>query len=158
VKILIISDTHGNFGNLFKAFEAAGRCDAVIHLGDGEEDTLFLSGIAEDCRILKVAGNCDLYSDAPRELWCQFENFKIFICHGDRFGVKAGIERLAAHGKANLADIVLYGHTHQARSDQIDGLHLLNPGSLSGRAAFLSYATLELDNSSFKATIHRLQD
>lgn len=158
MRILIISDTHGNLGNLFKAFDAAGKCDAIIHLGDGEEDTLFLSDLAEDCRILKVAGNCDPYSEAPRELWCQWENLKIFICHGDHFGVKAGLGRLAAYGKANQADIVLYGHTHQARSDKVGELHLLNPGTLSGRAAFLSYAILELENGSFKASIHRLQD
>ena len=57
------------------------------------------------------------------------EGVKIFACHGHRYGVKQSLVKLAARAKELGCTIALYGHTHDAREDVIDGVTLLNPGT-----------------------------
>jgi putative phosphoesterase len=47
--------------------------------------------------------------------------------------VKNGLEQLTKRAVELKADIVLYGHTHEAKEtyDSEHKLHLLNPGSIS---------------------------
>jgi len=71
--------------------------------------------------------------------------------------LKRGLEQLLSYGKQHDADVILFGHTHQALSEQRDGIQLLNPGTLWGRAPFLSYGILELTPQQIRATIHQLE-
>lgn len=156
MRILLVSDTHGNQTDLLKAHEAASHCDAVIHLGDGEQDALLLEAIDDQIQLFQVAGNCDLGSTVPRELICSFGKVRLLLCHGDRYGVKSGLSRLIERGHAAKVAAVLYGHTHLAQSIEEDGLLLVNPGTLAVPAPFKSYAILELTESGISATIHPL--
>lgn len=155
MRILVISDTHGNQAALFRAFEAAGRIDSIIHLGDGEADAALLSAV-ETIPVLRIAGNCDAGSTAPRELICEWNNVRLLLCHGDRYGVKTGLTRLIQRGHAAEADAVLYGHTHSAQIDENEGLWLINPGTMTYPAPLHSYAILELTPEGLKAVIHPL--
>lgn len=155
MRLLIVSDTHGNDTALIKAYDQAGLIDGVIHLGDGEQDTLLLETLIEGS-ILKVAGNCDLGSSAPRELLVTLEGRRILLTHGDRYTVKSGLAQLVARGKDAGADLVLYGHTHLARIEEQDGLLLLNPGTLWSCSSFQSYAILETNANRLKTTICEL--
>ena len=40
MRILVVSDSHGNDGNLRRAILAQPKAEVVIHLGDGEEELL----------------------------------------------------------------------------------------------------------------------
>lgn len=155
MRILVVSDTHGNQSLLFKVHQQAGDIDAVIHTGDGELDALLLEETLGGT-VLRVAGNCDHGSTAPRELLITLAEKRLLIVHGDRYTVKNGLENLIAYGKASGADILLFGHTHLALTEQRDDLLLLNPGTLWGRAPFLSYAILEITPERVVATIHQL--
>lgn len=156
MRILLVSDTHGNQTALLQAHEAAGCCDAVIHLGDGEHDALLLKAVDDQIQLFQVAGNCDLGSTVPRELICTFGKVRLLLCHGDRYGVKTGLSRLIERGHAAAVDAVLYGHTHLAQSVQEEGLLLINPGTLAAPASYRSYAILEITESGITATIHPL--
>lgn len=156
MRIFLVSDTHGNQPALLKAHEAAGSCDAVIHLGDGEQDTLLLKVVDDQTQLFQVAGNCDLGSTVPRELICSFGKVRLLLCHGDRYGVKTGLSSLIERGHAAAVDVALYGHTHLAQSVELEGLLLVNPGTLAAPAPFKSYAILELTESGISATIHPL--
>ena len=155
MRILVVSDTHGNESMLFKAHQQAGKIDAVIHTGDGELDAQMLEETLGGT-VLRVAGNCDHGSTAPRELLITLAGKRLLIVHGDRYTVKNGLEALVAQGKASGADAILFGHTHRALVEQRDDLLLLNPGTLWGRAPFLSYAILEIPPPQMVGTIHRL--
>ena len=157
MRILVVSDTHGNQLNLLKAHTAAGTVDAVIHLGDGEADAALLAEL-EAVPLYQVAGNCDCRSTAPKELICSWEGCRLLLCHGDRYGVKLGLSHLLDHARVSGVDAVLYGHTHHALHEQHDRLLVLNPGTLWGRAPFLSYAILEIENGTINATIQILPD
>jgi len=58
------------------------------------------------------------------------ESLKLFYCHGHKYGVKSCLDSLAREAKRRDADIALYGHTHNALISEIDGVTLINPGSL----------------------------
>lgn len=155
MRILVVSDTHGNQINLFKAHEDAGAVDAIIHLGDGETDAAMVASI-EGCPAIVVAGNCDIGSTAPRELVREWEGVRLLLCHGDRYGVKMGLARLIEQAQAIGVHAVLYGHTHHALHEQHGDLLVLNPGTLWGRAPFLSYALLEINHGCITAAVHKL--
>ncbi len=156
MRILVVSDTHGNDSMLFKAYQQAGTPDVIIHAGDGEQDALLLDA-ATDEQLWYVAGNCDHGSSAPRERLITLAGRRLLITHGDLYNVKNGLELLVAQGKASKADIILFGHTHQAFAEQRGGMHLLNPGTLWGRAPFLSYGILEINGQQINATIHKIE-
>ena len=156
MRILLVSDTHGNQTALLQAHEAAGQCDAVIHLGDGEQDASLLAAVDDQIQLFQVAGNCDLGSTVPRELICTFGKLRLLLCHGDRYGVKTGLSRLIERGQSAEVDAVLYGHTHLAQSVEQEGLLLVNPGTLAAPASYRSYAILEITESGVTATIHPL--
>lgn len=156
MRILLISDTHGNQAALLRAHEAAGQCDAVIHLGDGEQDASLLEAVDDQIQLFQVAGNCDLGSTVPREQICTFGKVRLLLCHGDRYGVKTGLSRLIERGQSAEVDVVLYGHTHLAQSVELEGLLLVNPGTLAAPATYHSYAILEITESGITATIHPL--
>ena len=61
MRILVISDSHGQLGNLNEILKEAGKVDRVIHLGDAvgqDEEIREMCG----CPVTIVRGNCDFYS------------------------------------------------------------------------------------------------
>lgn len=130
MRILVVSDTHGNYQLLHKLLTTVGPFDLLIHAGDGGNDLLQLARDFPDLPRYAVAGNCDPFSRLPRELCFEAGGQRIFLTHGDRYGVKHDLLRLALKGKASQADLVIFGHTHLPLLDQSHGVMLLNPGSL----------------------------
>lgn len=155
MKILVTSDSHGNYPLLFRVCDAAAPLDAVIHLGDGGDDADPL-GRAADLEVIRVAGNCDHSPSVPRELlWdCQGERF--LLTHGDAYGVKGGLSRLEQRALHLGARVVLYGHSHLADITTLSGILFVNPGTLMKRAGSTTYATLEVDSNGITPLLHRI--
>ena len=63
MRILVVSDTHGNDSSLRRAILAQPKAEVVIHLGDGEEELLRAKRAFPEKMFLAVRGNCDLGSD-----------------------------------------------------------------------------------------------
>ncbi len=155
MRIMVVSDTHNNQAALFNAYQVAGTVDAIIHLGDGETDAQILA-LAEEIPLFQVAGNCDIGSTAPRELFLELEGSHLMLCHGDIYGVKKGLSRLIKRATESGADAVLYGHTHLAQAERHEGLWLINPGTLTAQSELYSYAILEINSGCLNATIYQL--
>ncbi|MGB9080106.1 MAG: metallophosphoesterase [Desulfuromonadaceae bacterium] len=143
MKVLVISDTHGNANRAFRAHTLSEPVDAIIHLGDGAADADLLRE-ALDIPVINVAGNCDPGSDAPREQVWECEGKRILLTHGDLYQVKRGLERLRQRAEEIGADAVLFGHTHQGVLENHAGLLLVNPGALSQAGHHRSYAVLTI--------------
>jgi len=143
MKVLVISDTHGNVQRALAAFTLSGPVDTVIHLGDGSDDVELLR-VSLDVPFIHVAGNCDPGSNAPREILWECEGRRILLTHGDQYQVKAGLTRLRQRAVEIGSEVVLFGHTHQAVCDNYRGIILLNPGALTNHVQFRSYAVLEI--------------
>ena len=131
MRILVVSDTHGNDSSLRRAILAQPKAEVVIHLGDGEEELLRAKRAFPEKMFLAVRGNCDWRSDWPGERIVELGGHRIFCTHGHLYGVKtAGTALLEKRAAEENCDIVLYGHTHVPRIDYIAGRYYLNPGSL----------------------------
>ncbi|AJE04885.1 metallophosphoesterase family protein [Geobacter pickeringii] len=152
MKLVILSDTHGNQPLALAIIDAHGDADHIVHLGDEIDDACFLED-ATGRDIVKVSGNCDCSFDSPRETLLDLEGHTVLITHGDLYNVKTGMERLKKRARAEKADIVLYGHTHLAAIDELDGILYVNPGCLKKGCEQLSYAVLTLENGSVSAKI-----
>lgn len=129
-KIIVLSDTHGNRAAIEKLYPLFSECDLIIHLGDTSSDGQYIKKQFGD-KVLLLNGNCDFMSLGEDELVYEAEGVKIFACHGDKFGVKQGLARLAAYAKTQGCAVALFGHTHCATERDIDGVKLFNPGNFT---------------------------
>ena len=131
VRLGIVSDSHQSQFWTERFLERANRekYDAVFHLGDGEAEARWLSGRLE-MPIQHVAGNCDMFSRAAREVFASYEGHRILACHGHLHNVKWDLESLSYYAEERGADIALYGHTHEARVGYVGPVLLINPGAL----------------------------
>lgn len=143
MRIMVTSDTHGNYPLLLRACDLAEPVDCVIHLGDGADDAALLARIS-DIRVISVAGNCDRGSDAPRELLWECEGKRLLLTHGDRYGVKSGLSKLEQRGIETGAEAVLFGHTHCATITRLHGILFVNPGTMMGSGGDASCAIMEI--------------
>jgi len=156
MKIVIFSDTHGNQALAAHALDLAGHVDHIVHLGDESDDAAFLE-LLSGRTVIKVLGNCDYSTDSPRESLLTLEGKKFLLTHGDRYGVKGGLDKLARKAAAEKADVVLYGHTHIRSVLTIDGVLYVNPGCLKKGFSEPSFALLSLDNGVISADIVPVQ-
>jgi uncharacterized protein len=156
MKLLVISDSHGNYPHAFRAHELAGEVDHVIHLGDGCEDARLLEEVLE-VPVHRVAGNCDYEPELPKELTLEFEECRVYVTHGNRHMVKSGLGQLIGRGMETKASLVLYGHTHLPSVQSADGMLLVNPGAL--KPGFpMSYAIVTVEGGEVTAEIHRMDE
>jgi len=153
MRILVISDTHGNFPLAFKACGMAEPFTTLIHLGDGSEDAALLED-ALDENVIHIAGNCDFGSSSPRELLWECEGKKMLLVHGDAYGVKNGLARLERRAREVGADAVLFGHTHRATIISLSGILAVNPGTLMHSSQHTTYATLEITPHGITADLY----
>lgn len=149
MRILIVSDTHRRDENLKYVIENTGHIDMLIHLGDAEgSEHLIQSWAGDDCRVEMVLGNNDFFSALDREKEIMVGPYRALITHGHYYGVSMGPEGLAEEAKNRGCQIAMFGHTHKPFLSAINGVTVLNPGSLSyprqeGRQP--SYLLMEID-------------
>lgn len=156
MRIAVISDTHGDRGVINRALKQIGSVDMILHLGDHGSD--LAGALPEFVESYAVLGNSDPHRNLPEERLLHLNGHTLFLCHGHRYGVKQGIQRLFYRGLDLGADIVLFGHTHRALNCREEGLLFFNPGSASkpypGESA--SVGLLELEPGSCNCRIVEL--
>lgn len=124
---IVLSDSHGKRANVEKLRPLFAENDYVVHLGDGSSDMReHARSFPEKTYVLK--GNCD-FSYGIDECIIHAEGISLFCCHGHKYGVKSGLERLAARAKAAGCEVALYGHTHRAKIEEVNGVLCINPGA-----------------------------
>nr|WP_090172023.1 metallophosphoesterase [Eubacterium oxidoreducens] len=148
MRIMIVSDTHGQHKYLERALEKVKFVDRMIHLGDVEGCEDYIEAIA-GCEVEFVAGNNDYYSDLPFELITQIGPYRALLTHGHYYYVNSGMTDLVRVAEEKNVNLVMYGHTHRPVIEYEGDLILVNPGSLAyprqeGRRP--SYIMLELDD------------
>ena len=129
MKIVVCSDTHRNYHKLKYVVEKNLDADAFIHLGDGEHEFNDVRNLHPEKSFLFVKGNCD-YADNKTVRIANANGIKILCVHGHEQHVHMGLEELINVAKQNGCQIALYGHTHLYRTELIDGIYVMNPGSI----------------------------
>lgn len=159
MKILVVSDSHGDTELLHDIISQNRTfCDLVIHLGDNLLDINDVMRDFPTIAKLGVLGNCDfasMYQDAKTEGCFTAEGRRIFYTHGHKYNVNYGLDYIVANAKLKGCDIVLYGHTHVSLCQEINGVLVINPGSISrprdGSGG--SYVKLSVDGKTVKYEI-----
>jgi putative phosphoesterase len=119
----VVSDTHGYLGG--DAVQLFAGVDAIIHAGDVGTVSV-LERLARIAPVTAVAGNVDVDGparDLPNEVYTQIAG--IWVLVGHRVHRLEGLRDPAKDG----VRLVVSGHTHRARSEVVDGVLYLNPGS-----------------------------
>ena len=149
---LILSDTHGHIDRAGALIERLhDQIDGVWHLGDNYRDFELLEKRYRPIYRLAfqaVPGNCDSFCPAPTRLTIPVEGHRVFMQHGDRYGISGhSIGMLPTAAKSFRANVVLFGHTHVPLIEVQNGVLYLNPGSLSlpKGGSDPSYALLTLE-------------
>jgi len=139
----------------------AGSCaevDMFLFLGDCIDDFIDFQHIFSEKKFFFVNGNCDFFSSEPSERIVEAAGKKIFMTHGHRFGVKSGHQRVLSEAVARGADICLYGHSHKPHIAFEQGIHLMNPGSISlpRGVKYPSYGVIEIEGDKVNTSIVEL--
>lgn len=123
-KIIVVSDNHGKkvvLENIYNAFKK--DVSAFIHCGDSEMDPIELKNW--HC----VGGNNDI-GEFVDELIITVNGVKIYVCHGHLNSYFKKEEEFVQIAKKHHCLMVCSGHTHMLAHKIVDGIHLINPGSL----------------------------
>ena len=156
MKVIAVSDSHGNYANLIKLLKANAHARYIIHLGDGEEDISDLEMYEPElfAKLIFVGGNCDRGPHA-RVRTVTLGGARIFLAHGDRFDVKTDKTVIAAAAQKAGCTAAFFGHTHLSFCGTVNGIFLLCPGSCDCQSDMSppSYAIAEIENGSISARI-----
>jgi len=137
-KILVLSDTHGRVSALKAVLNWAKEktppndtiCGAVF-LGDGISDlrpAAMETGFFCDWKI--VSGNNDYEYSTPEAAVLEFCDDRFYLCHGHRHLLHNGNHSLIGAARNTQANVVMFGHTHVPLCKNVNGILLINPGSV----------------------------
>lgn len=129
MKILVLSDSHGNLSNMVRAVTAENP-RLIFHLGDCWRDAEQLHDRYPEIPLHQVPGNCDYRSFEPAEQLLCLEDNRILLCHGHTYGVKQSLLTAGYTAEEQDLDLFLFGHTHKPLVDRRGKTWFLNPGSI----------------------------
>ncbi len=159
MKILVISDTHGDTYKAEEAIKSNRDVDLVIHLGDYFRDAQKLSTLFPDIPFEYIYGNSDfMIEDVPAEKLLDVSGKKIFLTHGHRYSVKWDYSKLFRKAEELHADMVLFGHTHFPQIVKNGNCFLLNPGSTSDPRddSDESYGIIEIEDNEVRPRVYNI--
>ena len=140
MKCLCFSDSHGNLLTMKMALNKHPDAEVIFFLGDGLSD--FEGLIRDHSRMyIAVRGNCDSSGILGDTMVKKTDSitlmgYRIFLTHGDLYGVKYGLDGIKRLAVDHKADLVLFGHTHRQEEKYIPtedgGYYLFNPGRVGG--------------------------
>jgi hypothetical protein len=145
MQIGVLSDTHGLLRP--EAIDALRGSEQIIHAGD-VGDAKILDALRAIAPLTAVRGNVDgdLASLLPKTAMLRAGDIAIYVHHGnDRRNMEP----------PPGTDVVISGHTHEPRVEEVDGVLYLNPGSAGPRRFHLpvTVAILTVDGGRASARI-----
>ena len=144
MKILLVSDSHGDYQALDQLAAKYPNMDLYLHAGDSEQDEFSIKPF------ISVRGNCDHYYDFPNYLVIPSPFGNIYVQHTP-YVSKSVINE-------HNDKIVIHGHTHVRRNETKNGILFINPGAISyARDKFNgSYAIIEIDSKNVEVKFYTL--
>lgn len=162
MRILVLSDTHGDNSRAYQVFDKLKKetpVDLIIHCGDYYKDAIQM-GERTGVPTVWVRGNTDgAFSDDDYTI-VDTPYGNLLVTHGHMENVDFSQQNL--YYKALEKDCVgaLYGHTHRSAFTEVSGVYLMNPGSLTkprdGSGGTFGIIIAEPDY--FVGRIHRFDD
>lgn len=129
LRILVLSDSHGDYFTMQKAIKAQPSAEVVVYLGDGYRDFERCKPLLEGKRIYAVKGNND-DCDYPCNQIITVGGVKIYITHGNSEYVGFSLGKIIGIARENDCTIALHGHTHVQNETCYDGVRVFCPGAI----------------------------
>lgn len=130
MRVGVFSDSHGDHAALDELLEKMGHLDAACFLGDVSRDAYHLedrlAAMPGSPKVYAVRGNNDWGSILPLDQLIELGGVVIYMTHGHMI---ASVQSLAYRAMEKGAKVALFGHTHAAFCEYMDGVMVLNPGS-----------------------------
>ncbi|PAT01030.1 hypothetical protein CI105_08840 [Candidatus Izimaplasma bacterium ZiA1] len=144
MKIVVFSDAHGDKLAVLSIIRNNLTADMLISLGDSELPNSFL----QENDIIAIKGNYPLDAGFVYEKLITVGKKRIFLTHGHKYNVRRGVDKLYYKALETEADIVLYGHTHIPKTDKVNNILIINPGSIYKPRNFdnPTYLRIEIEN------------
>ena len=162
MRILVISDTHGELDRFWKVFNKLNKeapVQMIVHCGDYIEDAKEIrmrSGIP----VVAVKGNCDGEYSHDGYSILETEVGDFLVAHGHMHDVNFSLQKLYYTALDNNCIGALFGHTHRSAFVETGDLYMMNPGSLTkprdGSGG--TFGILETFEDSVFGKIHRYED
>lgn len=154
MKILVISDTHGDIKRAVNLVNSIKGIDMIIHCGDNKRDAEKLAERFPDIEVIAVSGNCDMHMGVDFTI-VDTEAGDIFVTHGHDYGVTHNLSEIIEAAKDYDCKAMCFGHTHKPLCVEHDGVLIVNPGSLSEPrgGSEPSCAVITTDGGKFYANI-----
>lgn len=134
-RIGVVSDTHGYFHPRLP--ELLCGVDLILHAGDIGRESI-LDRLRELAPVHAIVGNVDPLPtpEIPERLELETPIARIAMAHGHLPDAPTmDRRRMLGCFSAFRPDILVYGHSHIALLELIDGVRVFNPGA-AGRARF----------------------
>lgn len=150
MRVGVISDTHGLLRD--EAIDRLTGVDHVIHAGD-IGDVQIIEDLRRIAPTTAIRGNNDTAewaSHYPSEGRIELAGRMLYVLHD--------LKKLSVDPAEMGYDVVISGHSHKPKIEEVDGVLYLNPGS-AGASRFslpITIATLDLSDSSLYPAIHDL--
>ena len=146
MKILVISDSHGNIANL-KAVMMIGKkagVRAVIHCGDWADLASFDAVLSYNIPIYSVLGNADVDSDLEEALSLECKKYDPHLLKLKIDGRKIGVIHNVDFKNEKLYEfnIVFSGHLHSKEEKIVNWTKFVRPGALINGINFAIYETI----------------
>ncbi|WP_432645520.1 metallophosphoesterase [Methanobrevibacter sp.] len=112
-----------------KVIETFNDVDLILHAGDLTSMEV-IEKLEEIAPTMAIQGNMDRIKgiDLPKARVIEAEDLKIGLIHGEVYP-RADTQQLLYLARQLGVDILVSGHSHQPKIEQIEGILLLNPGS-----------------------------
>ena len=130
-KILVLSDNHRKLDYVEKVLRLHPDISMCIHLGDSEGEGEVQALLPKGCESYFLQGNNDFFSYLPKEVEVRIGKERCFLTHGHLYGVNFGLERLSEEARDRNCSMAFFGHTHKPCNKVVNGVHCINPGSIS---------------------------
>ena len=127
MKILVLSDSHGNVDNMARCVEMVNPRH-ILHLGDCIRDAEALAELFPEIPMTAVPGNCD---------WGRTEQGEVLV------------------ELAGRRILLMHGHTHYSMVDYDGTLYIMNPGSIGDYHA-PTYGVITVEGSRTDCSVYRL--
>lgn len=115
MKILLVSDTHGNDEILEKLHNQHPDCDLYLHAGDSQSNPYAIRPF------IAIKGNCDYDVNFLPCLQLGTPYGNLYMQHYPYFK-----DEIINNSKIK---IFIHGHTHQRRFERVGDVYFINPGS-----------------------------
>jgi hypothetical protein len=147
MKILVISDSHGNVASLkhVVGFAKNIKVGAVIHCGDWNTLEAVETVLSVGIPLYTVLGNADIRPEVIEKLKTKSEMFSEDYIKFEIGGRKIGVTHRPFDVKKFFAgeklDVIFHGHWHQKDHKKIDGVRVVRPTAIIRGNNFAVYDT-----------------